>query len=180
MYDKDSGLPGGGDLLHTGWEQAEYLARHLHQHENITSIYTSTMRRALTTAHLIASSLPHAPFKKDKMLVESLFYIPKGAEAFYGNVSTGALASHRVRVAYAYQRYTRPALEQDEHDLVVCHGNVIRYFLVRAKRQPIETWAQCEIYHASVTRLEIDEASQIKVVYQSNVDHLPERLQTVN
>ncbi|MEM6282214.1 MAG: histidine phosphatase family protein [Chloroflexota bacterium] len=180
QYDTDSTITGGGDLLPTGWEQTEYLAQALHNEGTATNIYTSTMRRALTTAHIIATTLPDLPFKQDKMLMEALFYIPRGTEHVFGNVKTSTLAKHRVRVAYAYKKYTAPAKLRDEHDVLVCHGNIIRYFLVRAKRASIETWANTEIYHASITRLRVDKDGLVSVVCENNIKHLPTRLHTVS
>ncbi|MEL6271066.1 MAG: histidine phosphatase family protein [Chloroflexota bacterium] len=180
QYDTKAEIAGGGDLLPTGWEQTEYLAQALYNEGTATAIYTSTMRRALTTAHLVASNFPGVPFKKDKLLMEALFHIPRGAENSFKKVKTGAIAQHRVRVAYAYRKYTAPAHRDDEHDILVCHGNIIRYFLVRAKRASIDTWADTEIYHASITRLKVDEEGIVSVAYQNNVNHLPPNLRTTS
>lgn len=179
-YDNTRQTSSGGDLIAAGWEQAEHVARALDRPFPVTSIYSSTLQRAVTTARIVSDCLPnHIPFKQDKVLCEAVFHVPRHGSA-YSDIPPATVASHRVRMAYAYKHYVRPACgTENEHDVLVCHGNVIRYFIVRAMRAPIELWAQMDIYHGSFTRLLVEANGNVRLVTHNEVSHLPRRLWTV-
>jgi serine/threonine-protein phosphatase PGAM5 len=41
------------------------------------------------------------------------------------------------------------------HEIVVCHGNVIRYSLLRLLQLPPEAWLRFSLYNGSITRVEL-------------------------
>jgi serine/threonine-protein phosphatase PGAM5 len=47
------------------------------------------------------------------------------------------------------------AQEETTHEIVVCHGNVIRYSLLRLLQLPPEAWLRFSLYNGSITRVEI-------------------------
>lgn len=183
-YNRGTNLPGGGDLIADGVEQAEYLADILARQYPVSAIYTSTLRRAVHTGHIIASRIPDALFIKDKILCEAVFHVPEQNYNYFArhsDISPATIATHRVRVAHAYKKYIRPVDgPQDEHDVIVGHGNVIRYFIIRAMRAPLELWAQMEIYHGSITRLLVEADGHIRLVTHNEVAHLPRHLWTTS
>lgn len=184
-HDRTSTDPSGGDLLEMGCEQAEYAADAIRQGLPVTAIHSSTMRRARSTAQVISSRIPWAIYNEDKMLVEAVFHVPQHSQdvfnQLYDDVTPSTVANHRVRMAYAYKHYMCPPdSDEDQHDVLVCHGNVIRYFIVRAMHAPLRLWTQMEIYHASITRLLVDEAGKIRLVTHNEVSHLPRALWTTS
>jgi serine/threonine-protein phosphatase PGAM5 len=181
-YNTLQGVPGAGDLVQEGMEQAVYIASVLDYPFPITRLYSSTLLRAVTTANIIASYLPESIlFEQDKSICEAVFHVPKHRNAtLYRDITPAKVASHRVRMAYAYKRYVRPANDAfHEHDVLVCHGNVIRYFIMRAMRAPVELWARMEIYHGSITRLLVEPDGNVRLVTHNEVSHLPRRLWTL-
>lgn len=44
-----------------------------------------------------------------------------------------------------------PSQEKDSYTLLICHGNIIRYFVCRALQFPPEAWLRFNIHHASIT-----------------------------
>jgi serine/threonine-protein phosphatase PGAM5 len=49
----------------------------------------------------------------------------------------------------------KPAAQEETHEIVVCHGNVIRYSLLRLLQLPPEAWLRFSLYNGSITRVEI-------------------------
>ena len=47
------------------------------------------------------------------------------------------------------------AKKKQRHEIVVCHGNVIRYSLLRLLQLPPEAWLRFSLYNGSITRVEI-------------------------
>jgi broad specificity phosphatase PhoE len=45
--------------------------------------------------------------------------------------------------------------EGDSYDVVVCHGNVIRYFVCRALQLPPEGWLKLATFNCGLTHLAI-------------------------
>ena len=52
-------------------------------------------------------------------------------------------------LAAAWAKYMRATPEADTHDVLVCHGNVIRWFVSRALGPDTWRWSQMEIANAA-------------------------------
>jgi len=50
---------------------------------------------------------------------------------------------------------TASASRTEEHEIIVCHGNVIRYSVLRALQLPPDAWLRIGLYNGSITRIEI-------------------------
>jgi serine/threonine-protein phosphatase PGAM5 len=46
-----------------------------------------------------------------------------------------------------------PDQEGESHDVIVCHANVIRYYVCRALQIPPEAWLRISLQHGSITKL---------------------------
>lgn len=173
----------GGDLLPEGIQQAEYVADALLQQAPAATLYSSNLTRAVSTARIIAAKHRTRVIKKTNYLAEAIFHVPQKAEVAasqYQHISPEVVTSHRNRMEAAYMRFMRPALKhRDEHDVLVCHGNVIRYFVVRAMNAPIDLWTQMDIHNASITRLIIRDDWSVKLITHNEIGHLPRHLWTL-
>ena len=128
---------------------------------NITAIQSSNMTRARETAEIIASFLPGVLLKEpDPMLNEALPapIIPIRPEID----ATKEIDENANRIEAAFHKYIHRANhpsnddDDDEHDehefeVIVCHGNVIRYFFCRALQIPPEAWLRMSIFNCSLT-----------------------------
>jgi len=74
--------------------------------------------------------------------------------------------------------------EQEIHELVVCHGNVLRYLVCRALNVTVHAWVNLHpVYHCSLTRIIIapnlieearDAGIKLATLFSYNdVQHLP-------
>jgi predicted AlkP superfamily pyrophosphatase or phosphodiesterase len=71
-----------------------------------------------------------------------------------------------------------PAPAGDRHELVVAHGNVIRWLVTRALAVDSEAWLGMSIGHASITVLSIDGKGIVRVLAVGDVGHLSPGMQT--
>jgi len=53
----------------------------------------------------------------------------------------------------------RPDTNQEDSytTILVCHGNVIRYFVLRALQLPPEAWLRLAVYNCSITIITVDD-----------------------
>lgn len=145
----------------------------------IDSIYYSTMARATETSQLLTKQLLNLP-PSHKILPCSLIRecavfppIPAHAtwlpsdEDFYK-------AEKRIEAAFANHVH-RPDESADKSytTLLVCHGNVIRYILLRALQYDVSGWCRLAVYNASVTRIDVYSDGGVCVRTVGDVGHLP-------
>lgn len=72
-------------------------------------------------------------------------------------------------------------VEKGNHSTVfVCHGNVIRYFVMRALQLPPEAWLRTAVWNASITILEIHPSGKVSLRCMGDVGHFPPDFITYN
>ena len=68
---------------------------------------------------------------------------------------------------------------EESYCILVCHANLIRFFLCRALGvNPATTWGHFEVNHCGVTRIDVCANRPIKVVAVNETGHLPQSLIT--
>ena len=82
-----------------------------------------------------------------------------------------ALCAATLETAWA--KYCRPSSERDAHDILVCHGNVIRWFVNRALGNDVRHWTSLDIGNGSLTILAESPDGTTRLVMYSDVGHLP-------
>lgn len=146
-------------LTRMGRAQAHVTAVTLHQ-QNIRTIHYSTMARARQTASIIAEYHPRAAHVGHDTLHEGVPVIPFGFSTYFA--AYGQQRNQfdpetvRERLDLAYNTIFQETITHDTHDLVVCHGNVIRYFVCRVLGIDPRHWARFDIYHCSITQVVIN------------------------
>ena len=65
-----------------------------------------------------------------------------------------------------------PRVSQHEYDIVVCHGNVIRYMALRALQLPPEAWLRLCTYNCSLTHLKIRPTGSVSMISLGDTGHL--------
>jgi serine/threonine-protein phosphatase PGAM5 len=86
-------------------------------------------------------------------------------------------------VEAAFQQYFHRA-DSHKHlnhsSVFICHGNVIRYFVMRALQLPENAWLRTGIYNASITILEIQPNGKVSLLCMSDAGHMPVQAITSN
>ena len=72
--------------------------------------------------------------------------------------STEDFSKDNARIEAAFMNYVHRANETEEDSystVLVCHGNVIRYFVLRALQLPADAWLRTSVANGSITILTI-------------------------
>lgn len=66
-----------------------------------------------------------------------------------------------------------PATGGERRELLVAHGNVIRYLITKALRVDTKAWLEMSVGHASLTTIRVEADGTFKVIAIGDVGHLP-------
>jgi serine/threonine-protein phosphatase PGAM5 len=78
----------------------------------------------------------------------------------------------------AWQRYFVPTPDRDTYDVLVCHGNVIRWTLMRAVGADTKNWLNSDIGNGSLTIIAVRPDGSLRLVMYSDDGHIPWEKQT--
>jgi len=171
QYAKTEQFP-HGVLTPLGVAQARATAEHLERNGIEPSVvWCSTMSRAEQTARLIRQTYPDAPIKRTPLLRERMFPNPVYWDTYKSSRAPDDLLDRLAR------RHLRPA-RSERHELLVCHGNVIRAFVMRAIGTELERWITMHICHCSVTTLVVRNREDVRLLSYNEHTFLPVELQT--
>ena len=195
----------GPGLTDLGREQAGYTAAALAA-EPIRAIHCSTLRRAEETAAIIGERFPDLGLRRSPSLREALPCVPARfaqaesdgldyAEALTRlrddadfrvtverslasrvGVPVDIFARDRARVAQAFGRYFTGPGRADRHELLVCHGNLIRSFVCRVLHLHEEAWGSMDNYLCGITRIVLRPRGMMYLLSFNDVGHLPPHL----
>ena len=138
--------------------------------------YVSPMQRARDTADMIGAERPAARFEVLPDLAECT-PPTRRAEAMQGETPED-LAACQAQLDRLFATHFRPSADGERSELMVCHGNVIRYLVTRALGVDTQAWLEMSVGHASITRIRIEPDGRMKVLSVGDVGHLPPNLQT--
>ncbi|XP_050459234.1 serine/threonine-protein phosphatase Pgam5, mitochondrial isoform X2 [Cataglyphis hispanica] len=139
-------------LTELGRKQAEATGKRLAElNLPYSLIVRSTMTRALETSKIIEKSLINVPVEDDSMLIEGA---PIPPEPPIGQWRSEKHDGPRIEAAFRkYFHRADPSQQRDSYTVLVCHANVIRYFVCRALQFPPEAWLRICLKHGSITWL---------------------------
>jgi serine/threonine-protein phosphatase PGAM5 len=165
----------GGRLTAVGREQAEHTAHSLKRHLEdgiVDALWSSTLPRAKETAEIISSSLDGEKVRVTGVLREGIYSRLKGYD-----IPAEERAADRARADAAFAKFFRTS-RVDRTEVVVCHGNLIRYLVCRAMNVSPLRWTRMNSNHCSVTRILIRGTGAVRVVAYNETGHLPKHLVT--
>lgn len=134
-----------------------------------SSLVTSDLTRARETAAEIGASLGLTPIP-DSLLPECT---PEGGSGSAMAGAGTAGASCDSTLARAWAKYAVPTPAGDVHQVLVGHGNEIRWMVCRALGADTRRWRAMEIANASVTILAVRPDGTTRLVTFSDAGHLP-------
>lgn len=167
----------GPGLTALGVAQARLVAARLAGDPGgMDGLHASPMQRARDTAAAIAESFPGRRFEVVDDLAECT--PPTRRADVMAREDAAALAACKARLEAVFARYFQPARGAARSDLLVCHGNVIRYLVTRALGVDPAAWLEMSVGHASITRIRVAADGTFKVIAVGDVGHLPPNLLT--
>jgi serine/threonine-protein phosphatase PGAM5 len=184
-------------LTQSGRKQAAMTADLFKAHD-IESIYYSPLQRARETAEIIAHQLPGAAFIGCDSLRECIPTIPSQFSQIFQDQARENPDYRPVNVRNAQLRLDEvcseiftPAVDRDVHDLVICHGNVLRYLICWGLNIDPHAWVQlhppanCSLSQIIIAPNAIHEAHDAGVILTTlftfnETWHLPQELHTLS
>jgi broad specificity phosphatase PhoE len=94
------------------------------------------------------------------------------------NLATPPVSNHARGGKASKSEETGQGTPAHRFELLVCHGNLIRYLVCVAMGVAITRWTRLGINHASLTRIVVREDGRAGVIGFNDIGHLPEHLVT--
>ncbi|XP_071390408.1 serine/threonine-protein phosphatase PGAM5, mitochondrial isoform X2 [Centroberyx affinis] len=161
-------LSGNGDkeriLTPLGREQAELTGQRLAVLGlKYDVLVHSTMARATETANIISKHLPvGVELVSCDLLREGAPIEPVPPVTHWK--PDAVYHEDGARIEAAFRRYIHradPKQKEDSYEIIVCHANVIRYFVCRALQFPAEGWLRMGLNNGSITWLTIRPSGRV-------------------
>lgn len=160
-------LKGDGDkeriLTALGREQAEYTGQRLAALGlKYDVLIHSSMTRATETANIISKHLPGVELVSCDLLREGAPIEPVPPVTHWK--PEAVYHEDGARIEAAFRRYIHradPKQKEDSYEIIVCHANVIRYFVCRALQFPPEGWLRMGLNNGSITWLTIRPSGRV-------------------
>jgi serine/threonine-protein phosphatase PGAM5 len=162
---------GDGPLTELGREQAQSAAQHLRRWP-IAQIWASDLQRAVETAQIISDGLEIGQFKQTRLLREVLPTAVPGQRVPLPVRRAGRRALERVA-----EEFLQP-VRSKRHDLLVCHGNLIRSLVCRVLNAPQASWLQLACQHCALTTIAIAADGSKKLLRYGETAYLDAALLT--
>jgi serine/threonine-protein phosphatase PGAM5 len=162
---------GGRGLTALGRRQARAAARELAGYP-IAAVHSSDLARAVETSDIIAEALGHGAVKRTRLLRELL---PGGVPGM--RISRARRTRGRENLDAILARYFRRA-RGERHELVVCHGNLIRGLVCRALDGRSTAWLRMDIHHCGITRFAVRPDGSVRLLAFNEIAHLPPSFRT--
>jgi len=167
----------GKGLVPLGVAQAKLTAARLNGLPvEMSSLHSSTMTRARETALVIGEEFPNLELQTSKLIRECL--PPNRRIDIMERVPAEALEACTQQLEEAFKVFFAPSPDADRNDIVVCHGNVIRYFVTRVLGVDTTAWLGMSIANCSLTVVKVLADGTTILLSYSDVGHIPPNLTT--
>lgn len=175
--DNPSGSELGGGLTPKGIKQAELTAKLLAKRP-VTSIHCSSLNRAEETARIISKEIPGLAIQQTDLLWECIPSMTPKLKQEMPNYTNAQVAQDRQRADIAFRKHFKVAKRTDRHDLIVCHGNLIRYFISVVLRAEPDSWMRMDMCNCGVSQILIQPEGDMALLCHNDWSHLPRELRT--
>ncbi|XP_026472460.1 serine/threonine-protein phosphatase Pgam5, mitochondrial-like isoform X2 [Ctenocephalides felis] len=165
-------------LTELGEMQAKWTGKRLKELKYPwTSMVVSTLTRAQQTGHLILEAMTESKpmlVEHCPLLVEGAPIPPEPAIGHWRPEATFYQDGARIEAGFRkYFHRADPDQKEDSYTMIVCHANVIRYFVCRALQFPAEAWLRLSLNHASITWISIQPSGRVILRVFGESGHIP-------
>lgn len=171
-------------LTALGRRQAALVAKAL-KPLGVTRIHCSTMPRAIETANIICQQVG-LEFKPQDMFREG--FLPGTAEYEKLKLEKASAADKielrkKMRLARenaqeAFEYLFKAPRRGQSVEVVVAHGNVIRYWVCKALQISEDKWLNMDVSHTSITTVRVTKSGNFMLLGFSDSGHLPHKMRT--
>ncbi len=167
----------GKALVPLGIAQARLVAARLRSLPvEMSSLHSSTMTRARETALVIGEQFPDLELQQSRLLRECT--PATWREDIMNLLDEGEAEECEEQLEKAFAEFFVPSPDETRHDIIVCHGNVIRYFVTKVLHVDSHAWLTMAIGNCSLTVVRIKPDGAMKLLLYGDVGHLPPNMQT--
>lgn len=183
-------VPTGGDrpssssLSAVGQRQAELTAKRLTDlFPEICAVYHAPSSAARATAAALRHHLPkEISLIESVLLEEGVPIIPSPSPTSLASVPEEEVMQDTLRAEAAFRTHVWPPSGEDQGvssaEVVIGHGNFIRYFVCRALQLHPLIWSRMAAHHGAITWLDIDCNGAVALREFGGIGHLPKELVT--
>jgi serine/threonine-protein phosphatase PGAM5 len=176
-HDEDCDEDVGCGLVVLGRQQARLTGDRLKAMPiAFTSIQASAMTRARQTGKIIAERFPGLELVLHRDIRECTPSTRR--EDIMADLKPGEAAECEANLEAAWQRIFVPASDANEYDIVVCHGNVIRWFATRVLEVDPLAWLGMSVANCSLTVVQIRMDGSKKLIAFADSGHIPYSMTT--
>ncbi|XP_029685326.1 serine/threonine-protein phosphatase PGAM5, mitochondrial isoform X2 [Takifugu rubripes] len=134
----------------------------------------SSMTRATETAQIISKYLPGVELSSCDLLREGAPIEPVPAVTHWKPDAVYHEDGARIEAAFRhYIHRADPKQKEDSYEIIVCHANVIRYFVCRALQFPPEGWLRMGLNNGSITWLTIRPSGRVALRALGDAGFMP-------
>jgi serine/threonine-protein phosphatase PGAM5 len=142
----------------------------------MTALRSSTMTRARQTALVIGEEFPDLVLEQRTLLRECT---PRTwRQDIMARTDPKDAIDCEKRLDQAFADFFVPSPAGDRHEILVCHGNVIRYFVTKVLGVDSLSWLRMSIGNCSLTIVRVNPNGSMKLLSFGDIGHLPPNLQT--
>jgi len=161
-----------GSLTKLGHYQAGCIAKRLKELP-ISKIHSSSLLRAKETALTVVEKFSDLELKSHHSLKEGLPYVPS-AVIKRKNLDKLQIKLDKERMEKAFKSFFKANKKEEiKHEALICHGNIIRFFLCKSLGVPIEAWSNFEVYQCSLSVIKITKEGKMVVKSVGESGHIP-------
>lgn len=169
-------------LTTLGRKQAKYAGKRLRETGKIHRIVHSTMPRAVETASIIKKELGYrGRYESCDSLRECIPGFPKHLRKKAGHTDVKKLAKDKAQAERAFKKYFKATRgKKDVVEVLVCHGNIIRYLVCKVLDIDPIKWRTMDILQCSISVVEIRSKGTNRSLLRSHNDvgHIPKPQRT--
>ena len=178
-HDDDRSSDIGKALIPLGIAQSKLVANRLKSLPvKMSSLISSTMTRARQTAMIINQDFPELELQQTRLIRECT--PPTWREDIMEGEDPEELKKCTDNLDAAFSKYFIPSPdEEDRNDIIVCHGNVIRYFVTKVLKVETMSWLQMTTGNCGLTVVRIKSNGSMKLISFNDMGHIPPNLRTV-
>jgi serine/threonine-protein phosphatase PGAM5 len=163
----------GPGLTALGVAQARLIAARLNgSGVTFDSMTASTLQRAKDTAAVMHETLANVPLAHSALLRECTPPLPEAVPADEAAQRTACAK----QLDQAFAEFFSPAKGTKRNDILVAHGNVIRYLVMKTLRVDPRAWFGMSMPHASLTVIQVQPDGSARVLAFGDSGHIPSPL----
>lgn len=160
----------GPGLTPLGIAQARLIAARLNGSAvAFDSMTSSTLLRARETAAVMHETLVSVPLAQSPLISECTPPLFDEVEADVAREQ----AECAKQLDQAFAEFFTAAKGARRNDILVAHGNVIRYLVVKALKVDPRAWLGMSVAHASMTVIQVQPDGSMKILAVGDSGHIP-------